>query len=165
MAIFGSLSTIRAQAPGSPAYAAALAYAAEVLTPGSAAHARLLAMPAGETARIELGGGVHAMEQVYTTRAREDGRWESHRAHVDLQLVLGGAELVEVAEAAGLVVAEDRTPDADVIFYAPARAGGVLRLAAGAAALLFPADAHLTGLADGPAILVRKTVVKIPVGG
>ncbi len=165
MAIFGSLSTVRAQAPQTSAFAAALAYAAEIGTPGSAAQARLLAMPTGETVRIELGGGVHAMEQVYTTRAREDGRWESHRAHVDLQLVLAGAELVEVAEAATLAVEEDRTPGADVIFYAPAAAGGVLRLAAGAAALLFPADAHLTGLSAGPAVLVRKTVVKIPVGG
>ena len=165
MAIFGSLSTVRVQAPRTPAFAAALAYAAEIVTPGSPAHARLLVMPAGETVRTELGGGVHAMEQVYTTRARDDGRWESHRAHVDLQLVLAGEELVEVAEAAALAIAEDRTPGADVIFYAPAVAGGVLRLAAGAAALLFPADAHLTGLAVGPAALVRKTVVKIPVGG
>jgi YhcH/YjgK/YiaL family protein len=164
MAIFGSLSTLRAQAPRTPAFDAALAYAAEILTPGSAPHARLLTLAAGETLRIELGGGVHAMEQVYRTRAREEGRWESHRLHADLQLVVAGEELVEVAEAARLAVAEDRTPGADVIFHAPSAAAGVLRLAAGSAALLFPADAHLTGLSDGPAMLVRKTVVKIPVG-
>lgn len=163
MAIFGSLSTLRGQAPRSPAFEAALAYAAEILTPGSAAQARLLAIPSGETVRIELGSGVHAMEQVYRTRAREDGRWESHRAHVDLQLVVAGEELVEVAEAAALPVAEDRTPGADVVFYEPSTAAGVLRLGEGSAALLFPADAHLTGLAVGPAALVRKTVVKIPV--
>lgn len=164
MAIFGSLSTLRGQAPRTPAFAAALAYAAEILTPGSAAHARLLALAPGETVRIELGGGVHAMEQVYRTRAREEGRWESHRAHVDLQLLVAGEELVEVAEAAGLAVEEDRTPGADVILYAPAAPSGVLRLVAGGAALLFPPDAHLTGLATGPAALVRKTVVKVPVG-
>jgi YhcH/YjgK/YiaL family protein len=164
MAIFGSLSTLHAQAPRSPALDAALAYAAEILNPGSAAHARLLASPAGETVRIELGGGVHAMEQVYRTRAREEGRWESHRAHLDLQLVVVGEELLEVADAVGMAIAEDRTPGADVIFYADAPAAGVLRLVPGTAALLLPADAHLGGLAAGAAALVRKTVVKVPVG-
>jgi YhcH/YjgK/YiaL family protein len=164
MALFGSLSTIRAQAPRSPALDAALSYASEILTPGSTAHARLLGMPAGETVRIDLGGGVHAMEQVYRTRAREEGRWESHRAHADLQLVVAGEELLEVAEAVGMSVVEDRTPGADVIFYAEGPAAGELRLVPGTVALLFPADAHLGGLAAGAVALVRKTVVKIPVG-
>lgn len=164
MAIFGSLSTLRAQAPRSRALDAALAYAAEILTPGSAAYARLLALPIGETVRIDLGSGVHAMEQVYRTRARGEGRWESHRAHADLQLVVAGEELLEVAEAAGMSVAEDRTPGADVIFYSQNLAAGVLRLVPGTVALLFPADAHLGRLAAGAAALVRKTVVKIPVG-
>jgi YhcH/YjgK/YiaL family protein len=154
---------VRGQAPRTPAFEAALAYAAEALTPGSAAHRRLLALPAGETVRVELSGGVHAMDQAYLTRAREGGRWESHRAHVDLQVVVVGEETIEVAEASRLAVAEDLTPGKDVIFYAPAVAGGALRVGAGGAVLLFPADAHLTGLPLGPAALVRKTVVKIPV--
>jgi YhcH/YjgK/YiaL family protein len=171
MAIFGPFPTVRGQAPRSQSFEAALAYAAEALRPGSEAHARLLALPLGETARIELGGGVHAMEQAYRTRARAEGRWESHRAHVDLQLVLAGEELIEVAAAARLSVAEDLTPGKDVLFYAPAppahsmTGGGILRLGPGDAALLFPDDAHLTAIAIGPAALVRKTVVKIPVAG
>ncbi len=162
MAIFGSLATVRSQAPRLPFLDAALAYAAEILAPGSAAHRRLLALEEGGSFRVELGGGLHAIEQVYRTRGPGEGRLESHFAHLDLQLVVLGEELLELADVSRLRLVEDGRPGKDVAFYAPA-AGSVLRLGAGDAALLFPADGHAGGLRAGEPAVVRKTVVKVPV--
>jgi len=164
MAIFGTLATLRAQLARPEHFAAALAYAAEVLRPGSAAQARIGRLAAGVTERVELDGGAFALEQAYETKPRAEGRWESHRAFIDVQLVVAGEELMEVADAARLAVAEDLTPARDLIFYQAFGAGSVLRVRAGEAAVFFPADAHLPSLRTGaePA-LVRKTVVKVPV--
>ncbi len=162
MAISGTLETIRRQAPSLPFLDAALAYAAEVLTAGSAAHRRLLALGEGASSRVELGSGLHAIEQVYRTRAPGQGRLESHVAHLDLQLVVEGEELLELVDVARLRLAEDGRPGRDVAFYAPAP-GSVLRLGAGDAALLFPEDGHLGGVQVREAALVRKAVVKLPV--
>lgn len=162
MALFGALATVRSQAPRLPLLDAAFAYAAEVTTPGSAAHRRLLALAEGESFRVDLGGGLHAIEQVYRTRGPGEGRLETHFAHLDLQLVVEGEEVIEVVEASRLRRTEDGRPEKDVAFYASAPATA-LRLAAGDAALLFPADGHASGVRAGEAGLVRKAVVKVPV--
>jgi YhcH/YjgK/YiaL family protein len=163
MALFGSLATVRAQAPHLPHLDAAFAYAAEVTAPGSDAHRRLLALPEGESFRVELGGGLHAIEQVYRTRAPGEYRLESHFAHLDLQLVVLGEELLEVAEVGRLRLSEDGRPAKDVAFYSAGPAPTALRLGPGDAALLFPADGHMGGLRAGEPGLVRKAVVKVPV--
>ncbi|HTQ30042.1 MAG TPA: YhcH/YjgK/YiaL family protein [Opitutaceae bacterium] len=164
MAIFGTLETLRAQLARPEHFAAALAYAAEALRPDSAAGARLGRMATDATERVELSGGAFALEQTYMTKPRAEGRWESHRAYIDVQVIVAGEELMEATDAARLTVAEDLTPGKDLIFYQPFGAGSVLRVRAGEAAVFFPADAHLPSLRTGaePA-LVRKTVIKVPV--
>ena len=170
MAIFGSLHTVRAQTKGRDAhahYAAAFDYIAECATPGSAAHALINGLAPGESARVELDGGAFALPQVYMTKApRESGFFESHLAYVDVQAIISGAEIIEVADTAGLQIAENLTPGKDLIKYAlpPPCETSHLLLRAGALAVLDPADAHMPCIAAGgqPA-LVRKVVVKIPV--
>ncbi|MEI6860881.1 MAG: YhcH/YjgK/YiaL family protein [Verrucomicrobiota bacterium] len=165
MALIGPVSSLRAQFAATPGLRVALDYVAECFRDGSAPHTRLLAAVAGHNARVELGGGVFALEQIYLTKPRTEGRWETHVAHIDVQAVIAGTEHMETADRALLTVAEDRTPAQDVIFYAPFDEGSVLRLGAGNAAIYYPADAHMGSLAiGGVPSLVRKTVVKVPVG-
>ena len=164
MAIFGTLNTLRAQLARPEHFAATLAYVAEALRPDSAAQARIGRIAVGTTERVELDGGAFALEQVYLTKPRIEGRWESHGAYIDVQVVVAGEEFMEVADAAQLAVTEDFRPAKDVIFYRPFDRGSVLRLRAGEAAVFFPSDAHLPSLRTGTAAaLVRKTVVKVPV--
>jgi biofilm protein TabA len=164
MAFFGTLDTLRAQLVRPEHFAAAFAYVAEALRPGSAAHMRIAQIAAGTTGRVELAGGAFALEQAYLTKSRTEGRWESHRAYIDVQVVVAGEELMEVTDASRLAVAEDLTPQKDLIFYQPFDAGSVLRVHAGEVAVFFPMDAHLPSLRVGAeAALVRKTVVKVPV--
>lgn len=163
MAISGSLATVRSQAPRLPSLEAAFAYAAELLTPGSATHRRLLALGEGASFRVELGDGLHAIEQVYRTHAPGEGRLETHFAHLDLQLVVVGEERIELVDVSRLILVEDGRPEKDVAFYAEAHAASVLHLAPGDAALLFPADGHAGGVHAAEPGLVRKSVVKVPV--
>lgn len=164
MALFGSLATVRSQLAGSPSFQRTLAYVEEMLRPGSDAHRRLLAVPLGETERVELGDGVFALEQAYTAKPPAEGRWEAHRVYIDVQVVVSGDELMEVTEVSRLTVAEDHTPAKDLLFFDQNGEGSVLRVRAGELAVFYPADAHKPSLAAGvPASVVRKTVVKVPV--
>jgi biofilm protein TabA len=161
--MIGTLDTLRAQLARPEHFAATLAYVAEALRPDSAVQARIAKIAPGTTERVELPGGAFALEQVYLTKSRNEGRWESHCAYIDVQVVVAGEELMEVADAAHLVVAEDLRPAKDLIFYQPFDGGSVLHVSAGEAAVFFPSDAHLPSLRTGAATLVRKTVIKVPV--
>jgi len=163
MALFGSLETLRAQLATTPSFERAFAYVEDCLRPGSAAHQRLQAVKLGDTERVELGDGVFALEQAYLAKPRAEGRWESHYAYIDVQVIVEGDELMEVTDVKRLTIAEDLTPAKDLLFYRPFDDGSVLRVKAGEAAVFFPVDAHKPSLAVGTPSLVRKTVVKVPV--
>jgi biofilm protein TabA len=164
MALFGTLEALPAQLARPEHFAAAFAYVAEARRPGSEAHRLLAGLPVGETGRVDLAGGAFALPQAYLTRGRDEGRWETHRAYIDVQALVEGEELMLVADRARLTVAEDLTPGRDVIFYQPHDRGSAFRLEPGMAAVYFPPDAHLGCISVGAPALVRKIVVKVPVG-
>lgn len=165
MALFGSLSTVRSQLASSPAFEVAFAYAARCLAPGTAEAARLAAVPAGKTVRVELEEGVFALEQAYEAKPPAEGRWEAHERYVDVQVVVSGRELMGVIEVNELKLAEDYRTERDLMFFGAASGGSTLRVGPGGVAVFFPADGHMPSLADGPSGVVRKTVVKVPVSG
>ena len=51
------------------------------------------------------------------------------------------------------------------MFFGPAEGGSTLKVGPGGVAVFFPVDGHMPSLADGAAVVVRKTVVKVPVSG
>ena len=164
MAILGSFATVRSQVPATPGFAAAVAYVDALLAPGSAGRARLAALPPGTSARVELGGGVFAMEQAYLTKPRAEGFFESHLRHIDVQVVVEGQEVMEVIHASRIAPAGAFQEERDFQAYPPATGTVVALFGAGDAAVYFPAVVHQPGLRAGEApVLVRKTVVKVPV--
>jgi YhcH/YjgK/YiaL family protein len=165
MALFGSLATLRAQAPQTTGFTAAFAYAEALLRPASTALSGLRGLAAGASQRVELGDGVFAMEQVYETKPRADGFFESHRKYIDLQVVVEGEELIELVDASRIAVREPYASERDLIIYQDAPKTSQLRLVAGEAAIFFPVDVHMPSLRLCAApTLVRKSVVKVPVG-
>lgn len=164
MAQFGPFASLRAQNPDAR-FARAFAYVDAVLRAGSPEHARLAALAAGQNERVELGDGVFAMEQVYVPKLRSEGFFESHRKYIDVQVIVAGAEVMEVEDITRLAVTMDYDAERDLLKYAtlaPHAARLVQR--AGDVALFWPADGHMPSLAVDPAApgLVRKTVVKVP---
>jgi YhcH/YjgK/YiaL family protein len=164
MALFGSLSTVRSQLADPARFVPAFACVAECFRAGTAGHGRLHALEPGQTERVDLAGGAFALLQAYLTKPRAQGRWETHRICIDVQAVAEGEEFMEAADAAALSLHEDLTPGKDVIFYRPFDGGSTLRLGTGGVAVFFPADGHKGGIAVHAPALVRKIVVKVPVG-
>lgn len=151
-------------AAGDPRFVAAFAYVNDLLEAGTPAWERINRIAVGETGRIELAGGAFALEQVYHPKPRPEGFFESHRKYIDVQVIVSGAELMELADISRLDVAETYNPERDFIKYADLAGATVLRLGPGDAAIFFPDDGHMPSLRWHGAGLVRKTVVKVPVG-
>ena len=169
MALFGSFDTVRAQAAPTPEFIVAFAYVEELLRLGSAARARLNGIEPGSSQKVELGGGVFAIEQVYGTKHRSEGIFESHKKYIDVQVLIEGEERMEVMDARGMTVRQVYDAERDYMLYldsgaVDSGAGAQLRLSAGQAAIFFPVDAHMPSLRAGAeSLVVRKTVVKVPV--
>jgi biofilm protein TabA len=164
MALFGPFSTVYAQAASMPQFAGAFAYVAEILTPDSAARRRLKALAIGASEKVELSGGAFAIEQVYQTKLRAEGFFESHRKYIDVQVIVEGSELMEVEDISRLGVDEPYLEERDLIKYGYTSSASELIMRSGDVALFFPVDGHMPSLQlDGRSGLVRKTVVKVPV--
>jgi YhcH/YjgK/YiaL family protein len=164
MAVFGPFALVRAQLRSDPRFSAAFAYVGEALQQGSAAASRIGGLAPGVTERIDLAGGAFALEQVYRPKPRPEGFFESHRQYIDVQVIVAGEELMEVEPVARLVVGTAYDSERDLIKYADTATAAVLRLRTGDAAVFFPEDGHMPSLHWRGAGLVRKTVVKVPVG-
>jgi YhcH/YjgK/YiaL family protein len=164
MALFGSVETVRAQAPCTPAFATAWKYIEQVVQPQSEVHCRIQALKRGDSAKHELADGVFAIEQAYDTKPRAEGFFESHRKYIDIQVIVAGEETMEVADVVRASVREPYVEPRDLIVYSDVATASALRLRTGEAAVFFPADVHMPSLRTGEAaVLVRKTVLKVPV--
>lgn len=112
---------------------------------------------------VTLGDGVRASVQHYSTMPAGELAFETHERFFDIQYIIEGAELVGVAERAGLKVKQPYDAGNDVTFYFdPAQAGSVL-LTPGDFVVLGPEDAHKPRCAAGKSAPVKKIVVKVPV--
>lgn len=163
MALFGSIATVQSQCLPDEKFTAIFAYLHDLFRDTSTSAARLRSIAVGDTQRIELAGGAFALEQVYRSKIRAEGFFESHRKYIDVQVVFEGEESMEVFDLGRATIRHAYDAQRDLLVYED-RAGSVLRMSAGDAAVFHPADIHMPGLcgASGP-VLVRKTVIKIPV--
>lgn len=164
MAIYGSFASVRAQAPQSPGFAAAFAYVEELMRAGSDVHQRVKAIASGDTEKFELGGGAYVMEHHYETRLRADGFFESHQKFIDVQTIVEGEELMEVADIAQMTVKQPYNEKRDLVIYEDSTNATLLRVYPGQVAVFFPTDVHMPTMRIRAApVAVRKCVVKVPV--
>jgi len=163
MAIFGTLGTVRQQTSHLAWLQPAYAYLTELFTPGTDAHVKMQSLSAGETFKRELSGSTFALEQVYLTKPRDQGVYETHRKYVDVQVIIAGEEFMEVTHPGSLIIRDAYNPERDAIFYLDATHGSRLHLGPGDAAIYFPDDAHMGALQAAGPQLVRKAVLKVPV--
>lgn len=164
MALYGSLATVRAQAPKTEGFAIAFAYLDQLFTAGSPVQARVKGIAHDDTVKTELSGGVFVIEQAYATRMRADGFFESHRKYIDIQAVFEGEELMEVGDVARMSVKQPYNDKRDLIIYEDNTEASLLRVYAGQLAVFYPSDVHMpTMRVRAEAVNVRKCVVKVPV--
>ena len=162
MAVFGPLSTVRAQLAHDPRFKAAFDYVAEILQPASAVRRRLEAVAVGVTDRHDLAGGAFALEQAYLSKPRAEAFLESHRKYIDVQVVVVGEEIQEVVDIVRMIVDAPYNPERDLVKYHDFKDTSWLSARDGVVGIYFPVDGHISRAIAQP-VLVRKTVVKVPV--
>jgi len=134
------------------------------LGPGVAAALDYLARfdPSTPDGRYPIDGDeVFALVSSYDTGPATERRFETHRRHLDLQLVAEGTERILHAPAAALAPATEYDEGADVRFYADPPFSSSLLLRPGDVALFHPDDAHKPGCMAGGRHRVKKVVVKV----
>ena len=113
----------------------------------------------------DLGQGLHVNLDAGQTQPASERRFESHRDHIDIQVVLAGPERMQWARTADLTVDQPFTAEADIAFYAtPERIAGEAVLHPDELAIFFPEDAHRPCCDPGAdSVAFRKLVFKVPV--
>jgi biofilm protein TabA len=106
------------------------------------------------------GDAMFASVQEYSTLPREEARFESHRAHVDLQYTLVGTEVIDWIPRN--VLREEGPFANDVQFWQPPSNGfASIPNSAGRFCIFFPGDAHRPKVQEEAPRPVRKLVIKI----
>ena len=95
----------------------------------------------------------------------EGAQMESHKKYCDLQYIVEGTEKIYWASLRKLTVEDDRTPEADIIFYKSGPEQGYTLLEAGMFGFYAPEDGHMPCIAVTEAQPATKIVFKIPVKG
>lgn len=113
----------------------------------------------------QLGGGLSVNIDVGETGPADQRRFESHRRHIDIQLVLQGPERMQWVRVPDLRLEQDFAPDGDIAFYhPPARIPVELVLGPDELAIFWPEDGHRPCCHPGAtAVAFRKLVFKVPV--
>jgi biofilm protein TabA len=115
-----------------------------------------------EKGRHDVAQGVTAIVDSYRTAPSSEKKWETHRCHVDLQVVLSGSELVGWSPEAELKTRIPYNPEKDAEFYEPIVSKATqFRLYPGLFAIFFPGDGHQPGVMEEQSGEVRKVVFKL----
>lgn len=102
------------------------------------------------------------MVQGYTTEDRDSCRFEAHRRYIDIQLMLAGEEIIEVAPVGELTPDTPFDSERDAGFFKTPEAPCTrLILRPGDFAVFFPEDAHMPKVSVHAPAPLRKAVVKI----
>lgn len=114
-----------------------------------------------EPGRHEIDGDALFINlNAYETRALEDCRFEAHRRYIDVQMVLSGAERIDVSPI-GSLAAEPFDEQADNMFL-DGHASASVVMTPGMFVACFPDDGHRPGIAvRGASAPVKKAVFKV----
>ena len=119
-------------------------------------------LTAKEAGNYEVDGKkLYYMVQNYTTKPKEERRFESHRIYADIQVVFSGREAMGLTQVTGLEVQNPYDNAKDIMFFETPTDYTELKMVAGEFVVLFPEEAHMPQCQwDGPA-QVSKIVFKV----
>jgi YhcH/YjgK/YiaL family protein len=105
------------------------------------------------------GDSLFYVVQGYSTKARAEGVWESHRKYIDVQFVAQGIERIGWRPISALEVTQPYDPSKDAALYKGE--GDFVTVPSGTFVALWPMDGHMPGVAVAAPVPVSKVVVKI----
>lgn len=120
--------------------------------------ADLIDMPIGKQ---ELEGE-HLFVSIdeYTTKDKEDTRYESHRKYIDIQYVISGEETMGITTLDKVKVTEPYDETKDIAFY-DYEGGNYVKATPDNFVIFFPEDVHRPTMKTSENSEVKKIVVKI----
>lgn len=116
------------------------------------------------------GDRVFVNRMKYTSKPIEACRYETHRLYADIQIVVKGAELVDICNKNALRAAEPYSEEKDIAFWdeTPGTSGETFQgifhrvvLSYPLALVLFPEDAHKPSIALKTPMDIEKVVFKV----
>ena len=111
--------------------------------------------------RVALDGdNVFALVQSYQPGPAAERVFESHRAHIDIQCMVAGEEIIGYAPLSVLTVTTPYSEQKDVAFYSGPD-DRPLFMSPGDFTILFPQDGHKPGCLWRSPATVKKVVVKV----
>ena len=111
--------------------------------------------------RHDLENGVYMnVQDYYTTKPIEEGKYEAHRKYTDIQILLEGDEMMGCANI-NTLTAETAYDEKDDYLLLQGE-GSFVKVEKDCFVVFFPEDAHMPGVNVKP-VQVRKIVVKVPV--
>lgn len=125
-------------------------------------HINLLDFEKLEIGRYDLSNGIYYMVQEYTTRPASDCGLESHKKYIDIQWIIDGQEMIQVANINRLKLKKEYDFDNDIMFWEIPKHICSCVLSKNSYLVLYPNDAHRPSLYIGSSNVVKKIVVKIP---
>ena len=116
-----------------------------------------------DVGKYEIDGDkVYAMVQEYNTKFYEEGKFEGHKKYIDIQYIISGSEIIEVADVSKVTPNTEYDEQKDFMLFENTEDASTLILNKGDYAILFPHDIHKPGLAvNNTSSTVKKVVVKV----
>ncbi|MGE4266698.1 MAG: YhcH/YjgK/YiaL family protein [Deferribacterales bacterium] len=124
---------------------------------------RIKAFKPATFARFQITDDIFAIEQSFETKDRNLCFFESHRSCVDIQIMLGGCEQMELCRIEKLETDVPYNDEKDLIKYKISDRASKLAFEKYDCAVYFPEDAHLCVAKLNETSTVYKTVLKVPV--
>lgn len=101
--------------------------------------------------------------QEYETKPADEWKLESHRKYVDIQIMLDGAERMDIADISRLSLSEEYNEDKDVLFWnIPSRMASIT-LRKGDYVILYPENAYRGTTLINQEVNIRKIVGKVKI--
>ncbi len=114
--------------------------------------------------RYEIDGdNIFANVMSYTTLAVGELKFEGHKNHIDIQLLLEGEEFMDVYLGTDLEVDTPYSEEADATLFKVPPLFSTVLLQPGNFAVVYPDDLHQPGRRVDASLPIRKMVVKVRV--
>ncbi len=110
--------------------------------------------------RYEIDGDrIFAIVNEYKPKPHEDLLWETHDQYADIHYILNGEEKIGISNISKLEKISDYIPEKDATFYKGT--GQFISLKKGEFIILFPKEAHVSGLESEIVTQIKKVVIKV----
>jgi YhcH/YjgK/YiaL family protein len=117
-----------------------------------------------ELKRYDIDGdNLFATVSEYTSKNEDAAKFEAHRKYIDLQYVISGKEVMNIAPLASIKEVINPYDDKKDIEFVTVSKVVNYKASPSNFFIFFPTDVHRPGLKDGVNSLVRKIVIKVKV--